>query len=73
MVGLCLNSVIHILKIICTVNTAPRKPTKSEETKVSESASKQLRSDEADTFRGVHLDPNAHHWDEVRLLALLFT
>jgi serine/arginine repetitive matrix protein 2 len=22
---------------------------------------------EADTFRGVHLDPNAHHWDEVRL------
>ena len=20
---------------------------------------------EADTFRGVHLDPNAHHWDEV--------
>jgi serine/arginine repetitive matrix protein 2 len=23
---------------------------------------------EADTFRGVHLDPNAHHWDEVRSL-----
>ena len=23
---------------------------------------------EADTFRGVHLDPNAHHWDEVSLL-----
>lgn len=22
---------------------------------------------EEDTFRGVHLDPNAHHWDEVRL------
>jgi hypothetical protein len=22
--------------------------------------------EEADTFRGVHLDPNAHHWDEVR-------
>ena len=21
---------------------------------------------EEDTFRGVHLDPNAHHWDEVR-------
>ena len=21
----------------------------------------------ADAFRGVHLDPNAHHWDEVRL------
>jgi len=23
-------------------------------------------SHEADTFRGLHLDPNAHHWDEVR-------
>jgi serine/arginine repetitive matrix protein 2 len=23
---------------------------------------------EADTFRGVHLDPNTHHWDEVRFL-----
>jgi hypothetical protein len=23
---------------------------------------------EADTFRGVHLNPNAHHWDEVRSL-----
>lgn len=28
-------------------------------------ASKQARAEEADTFRGVHLDPNAHHWDEV--------
>ncbi|KAM6497945.1 hypothetical protein JOM56_005893 [Amanita muscaria] len=23
------------------------------------------RNEEADTFRGVHLDPNAHHWDEM--------
>lgn len=23
------------------------------------------QSGEADAFRGVHLDPNAHHWDEV--------
>ena len=23
---------------------------------------------EEDTFRGVHLDPNAHHWDEVSIL-----
>jgi hypothetical protein len=23
--------------------------------------------EEADTFRGVHLDPNAEHWDEVRI------
>lgn len=22
--------------------------------------------EEADAFRGIHLDPNAHHWDEVR-------
>ncbi|KAG6910602.1 hypothetical protein DXG01_009553 [Tephrocybe rancida] len=28
-------------------------------------ASKQARMEEADTFRGVHLDPNAHHWDEM--------
>lgn len=28
-------------------------------------ANKQARIEEADTFRGVHLDPNAHHWDEV--------
>lgn len=27
---------------------------------------KQARMEEADTFRGVHLDPNAHHWDDVR-------
>ncbi|KAF7982092.1 hypothetical protein HWV62_30411 [Athelia sp. TMB] len=29
------------------------------------SADKQARSVEADTFRGIHLDPNAHHWDEM--------
>ncbi|KAJ7785966.1 hypothetical protein B0H16DRAFT_1708191 [Mycena metata] len=30
----------------------------------SAAANKQARMEEADTFRGVHLDPNAHHWDE---------
>lgn len=37
------------------------------------------QSHEADTFRGLHLDPNAHHWDEVcsnlsciRYILLLF-
>jgi serine/arginine repetitive matrix protein 2 len=30
-------------------------------------AHNQARMEEADTFRGVHLDPNAHHWDEVCL------
>ena len=24
---------------------------------------------EEDTFRGVHLDPNAHHWDEVSAIS----
>ena len=27
---------------------------------------------EADAFRGVHLDPNAHHWDEVSLLRVAY-
>ncbi|KZT61269.1 hypothetical protein CALCODRAFT_24867 [Calocera cornea HHB12733] len=27
-----------------------------------------LADTSADAFRGVHLDPNAHHWDDVRLL-----
>ncbi|KAK0208481.1 hypothetical protein DFS33DRAFT_1303853 [Desarmillaria ectypa] len=35
-----------------------------ESTEVS-AAHKQARLEEADTFRGVHLDPNAHHWDEM--------
>ncbi|KAG7099488.1 hypothetical protein E1B28_001335 [Marasmius oreades] len=38
---------------------------KSTEMKELEAASKQARLEEADTFRGVHLDPNAHHWDEM--------
>ena len=28
-------------------------------------AQKQAMSETADAFRGVHLDPNAHHWDDV--------
>jgi hypothetical protein len=35
------------------------------EAAVIAAANKQARIEEADTFRGVHLDPNAHHWDEV--------
>ncbi|KAK7058291.1 hypothetical protein VNI00_001922 [Paramarasmius palmivorus] len=38
---------------------------KAAEMKETEEASKQARMEEADTFRGVHLDPNAHHWDEM--------
>ncbi|KAF9270486.1 hypothetical protein L218DRAFT_36721 [Marasmius fiardii PR-910] len=41
------------------------RPVKSTEMKELEEASKQARLEEADTFRGVHLDPNAHHWDEM--------
>ncbi|EJD04311.1 uncharacterized protein FOMMEDRAFT_140309 [Fomitiporia mediterranea MF3/22] len=33
-------------------------------TEVSD-AQKQALSETADAFRGVHLDPNAHHWDEM--------
>lgn len=29
-------------------------------------AQKQALLETADAFRGVHLDPNAHHWDDVR-------
>lgn len=42
------------------------KKTKSEERKSPIEVVKQPRSEDADAFRGVHLDPNAHHWDEVR-------
>ncbi|KAF7339746.1 hypothetical protein MSAN_02190100 [Mycena sanguinolenta] len=31
----------------------------------SAAANKLARMEQADTFRGVHLDPNAHHWDEM--------
>ncbi|KAJ2928740.1 hypothetical protein H1R20_g8177, partial [Candolleomyces eurysporus] len=41
------------------------KKAKSEESKSPVEAAKQARSEEADAFRGVHLDPNAHHWDEM--------
>jgi hypothetical protein len=45
------------------------------EAAVIAAANKQARIEEADTFRGVNLDPNAHHWDEVchlNLSGLLF-
>ncbi|KAF9459459.1 hypothetical protein BDZ94DRAFT_1381882 [Collybia nuda] len=37
----------------------------SREAAETAAATKQARMEEADTFRGVHLDPNAHHWDEM--------
>ncbi len=48
------------------VSSSMRKHIKSEDVKIpAKPPSKQLKSEEVDTFRGVHLDPNAHHWDEV--------
>ncbi len=29
-------------------------------------AAEAVRKESADAFRGLHLDPKAHHWDEVR-------
>ena len=45
-----------------------RKPKADEPKEDAAALSRQARLEEADTFRGVHLDPNAHHWDEVRFL-----
>jgi hypothetical protein len=55
-----------------SVTTSVRKAKLMDAKEAAETAAadKQARSVEADTFRGVHLDPNAHHWDEVCYLAL---
>ncbi|KXN83574.1 hypothetical protein AN958_01139 [Leucoagaricus sp. SymC.cos] len=47
--------------------SATRKPKQDDQKSIPESASavKHRLEEEADTFRGVHLDPNAHHWDEM--------
>lgn len=56
----------------CLVVTT-RKQAKPDDAKSTpKPPSKQLRSEEADTFRGVHLDPNAHHWDEVHCSHVTF-
>jgi hypothetical protein len=34
----------------------------------SKAARKEELQQQADTFRGVHLDPKAHHWDEVCII-----
>ena len=75
-----LHKVIALNKIYCAdihalvSGTTPSHLSKSSDYQASTdtvaSASQQARMEEADTFRGVHLDPNAHHWDEVcRLLS----
>lgn len=45
--------------------TSTKKTKPSQEVATEPVTSAQVRQDEADTFRGVHLDPNAHHWDEM--------
>ena len=32
----------------------------------AEAAQSAAQKESADAFRGLHLDPKAHHWDEVR-------
>ncbi|KAF8624753.1 hypothetical protein AX15_005651 [Amanita polypyramis BW_CC] len=58
--------------VICaqgTTNTRKNKPTDQPTQEApatsSPTTTKPSRNEEADTFRGVHLDPNAHHWDEM--------
>jgi hypothetical protein len=54
---------------IVTTSVRKAKLMDAKEAAENAAADKQARSVEADTFRGVHLDPNAHHWDEVGLFA----
>ncbi|KAF8078339.1 hypothetical protein FPV67DRAFT_1464969 [Lyophyllum atratum] len=53
----------EVAQVVSSLRTA--KLNDSREAAESAAASKQARMEEADTFRGVHLDPNAHHWDEM--------
>ncbi|KAJ4476710.1 hypothetical protein J3R30DRAFT_3373785 [Lentinula aciculospora] len=48
-----------------TGRSKSKQPKETETETETEVAHKQARMEEADTFRGVHLDPNAHHWDEM--------
>jgi len=66
--GISIAFLIQGLRIFLTrtLVSSMRKHIKSEDVKIpAKPPSKQLKSEEVDTFRGVHLDPNAHHWDEV--------
>jgi hypothetical protein len=60
----------HFDQCVYIVTTSVRKAKLLDAKEAAENAAadKQARSVEADTFRGVHLDPNAHHWDEVGLI-----
>ncbi len=55
---------LHRKSNVFAVSRKPKGMDAKEPTEAS-AAHKQARLEEADTFRGVHLDPNAHHWDEV--------
>ncbi|KAF8807227.1 hypothetical protein BYT27DRAFT_6560143 [Phlegmacium glaucopus] len=47
-------------------SSTARKPSKADDAKaILDTAARQLRAEEADAFRGLHLGPNIHHWDEM--------
>lgn len=61
--------------VVITATRKPQSKPDPEEVKpLSDAAAAniQARMEEADTFRGVHLDPNAHHWDEVCVFCLSY-
>jgi hypothetical protein len=66
--GMCLQTKGKDAISRCSPGTTSARVAKANdvmEAAVIAAANKQARIEEADTFRGVHLDPNAHHWDEV--------
>lgn len=62
--GMCFVSKYRHLHIVCNTVRSARMVEKQEAAQ-SAAAQRQAQRAEADAFRGVHLDPNAHHWDEV--------
>lgn len=60
-------SAIQGLNVISYTPHQVRSAMLSEKQEAAQTAAlqKQAMRAEADAFRGVHLDPNAHHWDEV--------
>jgi hypothetical protein len=55
------------------VSTSSKKAKSSEvkdATDIARSQYTQTRMEADDTFRGVHLDPNAHYWDEVTSISI---
>lgn len=60
-------SLLRYLGLFRLAMVTRRPKTDDQKTAPESTSAKHRMEEEADTFRGVHLDPNAHHWDEVRL------